>query len=161
MSFEDFLIAGILTLFCLDVGDFVEADEVVARIETDKVTVDILSTHAGVITKYYAEEGDNIEVGANFLEIDTDAKGSAAPAAPKKEEPVPAKVSPQQVPRSPRVSILLIIIYQFNRLRRHQPQPPRRTPLPLLLLLLRKPLLPSKLHPKRLRKFQLRSTELV
>ena len=28
---------------CIDVGEFVEADEVVARIETDKVTVDILS----------------------------------------------------------------------------------------------------------------------
>ena len=28
---------------CLDVGEFVEADEIVARIETDKVTVDILS----------------------------------------------------------------------------------------------------------------------
>lgn len=28
---------------CVDVGEFVKADEVVARIETDKVTVDILS----------------------------------------------------------------------------------------------------------------------
>ena len=28
---------------CMDVGEFVEADEIVARIETDKVTVDILS----------------------------------------------------------------------------------------------------------------------
>ena len=74
-------------------GEFVEADEVVARIETDKVTVDILSQHSGVITKYFAEEGDNIEVGANFLEIDTDAKAGAAPAAPKKE-PAPAQVSP-------------------------------------------------------------------
>ena len=30
-------------------GDFVEADETIARIETDKVTVDIPSPHAGVI----------------------------------------------------------------------------------------------------------------
>ena len=29
--------------FVLGVGEYVEADEVVARIETDKVTVDILS----------------------------------------------------------------------------------------------------------------------
>lgn len=64
-------------------GEYVDADEIVARIETDKVTVDILSTHAGVITKFYAEEGDTVEVGADFLEIDTDAKapeGGAAPA---------------------------------------------------------------------------------
>ena len=66
-------------------GEFVEADEVVARIETDKVTVDILSQHAGVITKYFAEEGDTVEVGGQFLEIDTDAKapeGGAPAAAP-------------------------------------------------------------------------------
>ena len=44
-------------------GEYVGADEVVARIETDKVTVDILSQHAGVITKYFAEEGDVVEVG--------------------------------------------------------------------------------------------------
>ena len=48
----------------IDIGDFVEADEVVARIETDKVTVDILSDHSGVITKLFAEEGDTVEVGA-------------------------------------------------------------------------------------------------
>lgn len=34
-------------------------DEVVAVIETDKVNVDIRSTHAGVIKKYYAKEGRN------------------------------------------------------------------------------------------------------
>jgi len=94
----DSISEGTIETFVKNVGDFVEADEVVARIETDKVTVDILSTHAGVITKYYAEEGDNIEVGANFLEIDTDAKGSAAPAAPKKEEPVPAKTETAPTP---------------------------------------------------------------
>lgn len=69
-------------------GDYVEADEVVARIETDKVTVDILSQHAGVITKYYAEEGDTVEVGGDFLEIDTDAKAPAGGSAPPKQEAV-------------------------------------------------------------------------
>ena len=59
-----------------------KADEVVARIETDKVTVDILSAHAGVITKFFAEEGDTIEVGGQFLEIDTDAEAPAADAKP-------------------------------------------------------------------------------
>ena len=62
-------------------GEYVDADEIVARIETDKVTVDILSTHAGVITKFYAEEGDTVEVGADFLEIDTDAKAPEGGAA--------------------------------------------------------------------------------
>ena len=64
------------------------ADEPIAKIETDKVTVDILAAHTGVITKYLAAEGDTINVGADFLEIDTDGKQGAA-AAPK----APAKVT--------------------------------------------------------------------
>ena len=51
-------------------GEYVEADEVVAVIETDKVNVDIRSTHSGTITKYYANEGDTVAVDAEFLEID-------------------------------------------------------------------------------------------
>lgn len=71
-------------------GEFVEADEIVAVIETDKVNVDIKSTNAGVIKKYLAAEGDTVEVGADFFEIDTDGKsgGSASKKEePKKEEP--------------------------------------------------------------------------
>lgn len=69
-------------------GDFVKADEPIAKIETDKVTVDILAAHSGVIKKYFAAEGDTVTVGAQFLEIDTDAKSSAAPAAePAKQAP--------------------------------------------------------------------------
>jgi pyruvate/2-oxoglutarate dehydrogenase complex dihydrolipoamide acyltransferase (E2) component len=80
----------------------------VAVIETDKVNVDIRSPLAGVITKYFANEGETVAVDAQFLEIDTDAKGGAAPeakpkakeekseekkaeAAPRKEEAAPPK----------------------------------------------------------------------
>jgi hypothetical protein len=38
-----------LTECYIEAGDFVQADEVVAVIETDKVNVDIRSTHSGVI----------------------------------------------------------------------------------------------------------------
>lgn len=60
----DSISEGVIEEFVKNVGDFVEADEIVARIETDKVTVDILSTHSGVITKYFSEEGDTVEVGS-------------------------------------------------------------------------------------------------
>lgn len=78
----DSITEGVVESYVKNVGEFVAADEVVARIETDKVTVDILSQHAGVITKYFAEEGDVIEVGGQFLEIDTDAKAPEGGAAP-------------------------------------------------------------------------------
>jgi len=67
-------------------GDFVEADEIIARIETDKVTVDITAPESGVIKEYMAAEGDSVDVGADFYILDTDAKaaaGGAPAAAPK------------------------------------------------------------------------------
>jgi pyruvate/2-oxoglutarate dehydrogenase complex dihydrolipoamide acyltransferase (E2) component len=77
----------------------------VAVIETDKVNVDIRSPHTGVIKKYYAAEGDTVQVDADFFDIDTDAKGGAAPAqtaAPAKEAPPAA--APKKVTK-----ILLLI----------------------------------------------------
>jgi len=84
-----------------EIGDFVEADECIARIETDKVTVDILAAHTGVITKWHTEEGETVEVGVPLCDIDTDAKAGSAPpkaaatpaAEPKKTEAAPVKVS--------------------------------------------------------------------
>ncbi len=70
----------------IEVGDYVEADEVVAVIETDKVNVDIRSTSSGVIKKYFANEGDTVAVDADFLEIDSDAKGGSATKAEKPKE---------------------------------------------------------------------------
>ena len=82
--------------FSTAAGEFVEADEIVARIETDKVTVDITSPVAGVIKSYFAAEGDTVEVGADFYELEEGGAGSAAPAtpaAPKAAEPEAPKVS--------------------------------------------------------------------
>ncbi len=74
----------------IEVGEYVEADEVVAVIETDKVNVDIRSTQSGVITKFFAQEGDTVAVDSNFYEIDTEAKGGAAkPKAEDKKEEKP------------------------------------------------------------------------
>jgi pyruvate/2-oxoglutarate dehydrogenase complex dihydrolipoamide acyltransferase (E2) component len=50
----------------------------VAVIETDKVNVDIRSTAAGTITKYFANEGDTVQVDAEFFELDTEGKSSGA-----------------------------------------------------------------------------------
>lgn len=93
----DSITEGVVESYLKNVGEYVEADEVVARIETDKVTVDILSQHSGVITKLFAEEGDTVEVGGQFIEIDTDAKAPAGGAAPKQEE-APATPAPSSTP---------------------------------------------------------------
>lgn len=84
-------------------GDFVEADELVARIETDKVTVDITSPKAGVIKEYLAAEGDTVDVGQDFFLLEVGATGSgdgsSAPAPPEKE----AAPTPPPVVETPKV----------------------------------------------------------
>lgn len=103
-----------LTYFCfhLDPGDFVEADEIIARIETDKVTVDITSPSAGVIEEYFAAEGDTVDVGADFYKLDTDAKGGSAPKAatptPAPEAPKVSKISDFSTP------CLELLLYWLN-----------------------------------------------
>ena len=74
-------------------GDYVEKDQAIAEVDSDKATLDLPAEASGVIT-LQAEEGDTVQVGQIVCLIDTSAEklaGSAAPQAakeePKKEEP--------------------------------------------------------------------------
>lgn len=91
----DSISEGVIEEFVKNPGDFVEADEIIARIETDKVTVDITAPKAGVIEKYFAGIGDTVDVGADFYSLDTDAKGSSTPAAPKAATPAAPTPQPE------------------------------------------------------------------
>ncbi len=53
-------------------GDYVEMDEPIAEIESDKATVDLNATHSGVLHSL-AAEGEDIKIGAIAAKIDTDA----------------------------------------------------------------------------------------
>ncbi|CAD8099268.1 unnamed protein product [Paramecium sonneborni] len=71
------------------VGDYVNQDDVIALIETDKVTIDIRCADSGVITQMFASDGAKVEVGKPFYEIDTSAAkpaGSVGSQETKKEE---------------------------------------------------------------------------
>ena len=59
-------------------GDWVEADEVVCVVTTDKVDVEIPCPATGVLAKIVAEVGDTVPVGEVIAEIDTG--GGATPA---------------------------------------------------------------------------------
>lgn len=56
------------------VGDSVQADDVIAVIETDKVTVEVRAPNAGVITKHIASPQQAVKVGAPLLVIDPNGK---------------------------------------------------------------------------------------
>ncbi len=68
-------------------GDYVEMDEVLCELESDKATFELNAEAAGVL-KITAAEGDTIEIGAIIGSIDTSAAkpAGAAPAPEKKEE---------------------------------------------------------------------------
>lgn len=68
----DSISEGTVQEFLKKPGDFVQADEIIAVVETDKVMVDIRSPRAGVIDKYFANQGDTVQVNADFYVIDTD-----------------------------------------------------------------------------------------
>lgn len=72
-------------------GDYVEMDELLCELESDKATFELNAEKAGILTTK-ANEGDTIAVGDIIASIDTDAarpEGATKPAeaAPVKEAP--------------------------------------------------------------------------
>jgi 2-oxoglutarate dehydrogenase E2 component (dihydrolipoamide succinyltransferase) len=86
-------------------GDTVQEDDVVAQIETDKVTIDVKFTgKSGKITSLAVAEGDTVVVGqkvAEFEEGDFGGGGSSKAAAPE-PEPEPAAPAPAAAPPPPK-----------------------------------------------------------
>ena len=84
---------GTLAQWLKKPGEQVAADEAIATLETDKVSVDVPSPSAGVLTETLVNEGDTVAVGALIARIDQNASAGAAPAA---APAAPAEASPAQ-----------------------------------------------------------------
>ena len=83
-------------------GDYVEKDQAIAEVDSDKATLELPAEVSGTIT-LQAEEGDAVAVGAVVCLIDTEGKpaaGAAAPAAPAPEAPsaAPVEKAPEAAP---------------------------------------------------------------
>ncbi len=66
-------------------GDYVEKDQAIAEVDSDKATLELPAEESGIIT-LKAEEGEVVKVGQVVCLIDTSAKAPEGTAAPKKEE---------------------------------------------------------------------------
>jgi 2-oxoglutarate dehydrogenase E2 component (dihydrolipoamide succinyltransferase) len=55
-------------------GDYVEMDETVAELESDKATVELNAASAGVL-KILVAEGTDVEIGSVVASIDTNVAG--------------------------------------------------------------------------------------
>ncbi len=76
-------------------GDYVEKDQAIAEVDSDKATLELPAEASGIIT-LKAEEGDAVAVGAVVCLIDTAAQ---APQAPKGEQA--PKVEEKQIAATP------------------------------------------------------------
>lgn len=87
-------------------GDYVQQDEVICEMESEKATFELNAEKAGVL-KIAAPEGATLKVGDVACTIDTDAAapaGNAAPAAaPVAAAPAPAPVA-EAAPAAPAVN---------------------------------------------------------
>jgi len=65
-------------------GDYVEKDQEIAEVDSDKATLALPAEESGTI-KLVAEEGDTVEVGQVVCIIDTDGVGEVKTTAPAQE----------------------------------------------------------------------------
>ena len=70
-------------------GDWIEADETIADVTTDKVDVEIPSPASGRVATILVEAGETVEVGTPIAEIDGAAKAGEAHPDEKVRAPLP------------------------------------------------------------------------
>src|SRR5215213_9536133 len=71
---------GTLLRWLKQVGDEVNVGDPLAEIETDKVSLEIESQEAGVLSKLYVEEGAIVPIGSAIAAIGEESADFAAPA---------------------------------------------------------------------------------
>ena len=72
-----------IATWLVEEGDYVEKDQAIAEVDSDKATLELPAEASGTIT-FKAEEGDAVEVGAVVCLIDTSAakpEGGSTPNA--------------------------------------------------------------------------------
>ena len=63
-------------------GDKVEKEQSIVVLESDKATMDVPSSHAGVVREVKVKVGDNLSEGSVVIVLDGVSSGASAPAAP-------------------------------------------------------------------------------
>ncbi|BGP15914.1 hypothetical protein JCM10213_003657 [Rhodosporidiobolus nylandii] len=102
-SMAESITEGTLKQWLKQKGDYVEADEEVATIETDKIDVAVNAPKAGVLTDLLAAEEDTVAVGQDLFKLDPEGQASggakkeeSAPKEEQKEEKKEEKVAPKE-----------------------------------------------------------------
>lgn len=97
--------SGVIAAWVKQDGEWVERDETVLELETDKITMEIPAPAAGIL-KASAAEGDEVEVGAIVGSVDETAEKPAGAAASAEAAPVAAaaEAAPAKAEAAPAAS---------------------------------------------------------
>ena len=97
--------SGVIAAWSVADGEYVERDQTVLELETDKITMEVPAPAAGVI-KHSAAEGDEVDVGSVVGEIDESAEkpagGAPAAAEAAPAEAPAAQAAQESAPAAPR-----------------------------------------------------------
>jgi pyruvate dehydrogenase E2 component (dihydrolipoamide acetyltransferase) len=86
------------------VGDFIELEQSVVELETEKAVFEVPSTAKGKVVEINVEQGQEVKVGQTLVKVDTEAQPGqekAAPAEkpePEDKEPAVEKKAPEKPP---------------------------------------------------------------
>ena len=91
--------SGILSSWKVEEGSYVELDQPIYELETDKITQEGLADASGTI-KFLAQEGDEVEIGATIATIDesADSPSGSANESTKEEDTDTTTTSEETVP---------------------------------------------------------------
>lgn len=95
-SMGDSITEGTLNAWKKEIGEFVAQDDLVAVIDTDKVSVDINAPQPGQLTKKLVDEESTVLVGQPLFELDTAATSGGATSPPPKKEEAPKTPEPEK-----------------------------------------------------------------
>ncbi|BEI41072.1 dihydrolipoyllysine-residue acetyltransferase [Polynucleobacter sp. HIN9] len=86
-------------------GDRVEKEQSLITLESDKATMDVPSSHAGVVKEVKVKVGDNISEGGVVLLLEASDASASAPAASAAPPAQVAPVAPAPTPTPPPAAI--------------------------------------------------------
>ncbi len=91
-------------------GDTIAVDDTLITLETDKATMDVPATDAGVVKEVKVKVGDKISEGGVILLVETDGAGTAAaPAAAPAPAEQPAAAPVQAAPAAGGATVQVVV----------------------------------------------------
>ena len=88
-------VPGAVVELAVKAGDTVKAEQSLITVESDKASMEIPSSHAGVVKELRVQVGDKVKQGSVVLVLD--AAGAAAQASEQKAAAAPAEQAPAAI----------------------------------------------------------------